>query len=171
MGSTQHTRIAAIFLVLAVCGCTGVSGDAGLRDALAAEANDLARALSAGGSEAAADALRVRLGFGDRADLDLYVTDPTQETAYFANSPTRLGARLERDVRCESPAPRIETLTLADPLPGRYRVGVDYPQPCGDDRGPVAFVVYFDANGRRATRRGSIAPGQFLAIALEVDVE
>ncbi len=142
-----------------------------LRDALASEANALATALAAESSVSPPHSLRVRLAFGAAADLDLYVTDPLHETAYFANTPTKQGAKLASDVLCDAPVPRIETVTLEDPLPGRYRVGVDYPRPCGDDRGPVSYVVYFDTQGRRETRRGSIAPGEFLAIVMEADVE
>jgi len=162
----------AAFLAIAAVACAGgPSSDRVLSDALAAEANQLARALAAEPDSTAAATLRVRLAFGAAADLDVYVTDPNQETAYFANTPTNLGARLLRDVLCDAPAPRVETVTLEDPLPGRYRVGVDYPRSCGAERGAVSFVVYFDTNGRRETRRGSIKPGEFLAIVMEVDVE
>ncbi len=142
-----------------------------MRDVLAAEANELERALAAEPDSSVARTLRVRLAFGAAADLDVYVTDPNHETAYFANTPTKLGARLAQDVLCDTPLPRVETITLEDPLPGRYRVGVDYPRACGDDRGPVSYVVYLDTNGRRESRRGSIEPGEFHAIVLEADVE
>lgn len=172
MRCRQDTLFVAAFLAIAVMACAGgPSSDQASSDALAAEANRLARVLAAEPESTAAVALRVRLAFGSAADLDIYVTDPNQETAYFANTPTKLGARLLRDVLCGAPTPRIETVTLEDPLPGRYRVGVDYPRSCGDERGAVSFVVYFDTNGRRETRRGSIKPGEFLAIVMEVDVE
>ncbi|MFP8880558.1 MAG: hypothetical protein VCE43_14535 [Myxococcota bacterium] len=162
----------AAFLAVALIACAGGAGShRAQREALAAEANELARALAAAPDSSAAGALRVRLAFGAAADLDVYLTDPNHETAYFANTPTKLGAQLARDVLCDAPAPRIETITLEDPIPGRYRVGVDYPQACGDDRGPVSFVVYFDTNGRRESRRGSIKPGEFLGIVMEADVE
>lgn len=142
-----------------------------MRDLLAAEANELELALAAKPDPSTPGTLRVRLAFGAAADLDVYVTDPNHETAYFANTPTKLGAQLAEDVLCAAPAPRVETITLEDPIPGRYRVGVDYPRACSDDRGPVSYVVYFDWNGRREARRGSIEPGEFLAIVLEADVE
>ncbi len=168
----QDTLFVAAFLAIAAVACAGgLSSDRVLSDAMAAEANQLARVLAAEPDSTAAGTLRVRLAFGTAADLDVYVTDPNHETAYFANTPTKLGARLLRDVLCDAPTPRVETVTLEDPLPGRYRVGVDYSRSCGDGRGPVSFVVYFDTNGRRETRRGSIKPGEFLAIVMEVDVE
>ena len=168
----QDTLFVAAFLAVVLVACAGGgSSDRALRDALAAEANELARALAAELDSPDPGTLRVRLAFGAAADLDVYVTDPNHETAYFANTPTKLGAQLAQDVLCDAPAPRVETITLEDPLPGRYRVGVDYPQACGDDRGPVSFVVYFDTNGRRESRRGSIKPGEFLGIVMEADVE
>ena len=79
---------------------------------------------------APAGALRVELAFGQDADLDLYVTDPLQETVYFANTPSQQGGVLLDDRRCDSPPPRIETVVFEHPPPGRYRVGVDYPRRC-----------------------------------------
>jgi hypothetical protein len=57
--------------------------------------------------------LLVRLAFDDVADLDLFVTDPLQESAYFANTPTRSGGRLLDDRRCSDPSPRVEVTALA----------------------------------------------------------
>jgi hypothetical protein len=160
------------FLVVMFAACAGDSGDQkSLRDALAAESNDLARVLVATPGTPTDGILRVRLAFGAAADLDIYVTDPNHETAYFANSPTKQGAQLAEDVLCDSPLPHIETVTLEDPIPGRYRVGVDYPRACAGDGGPVSYVVTFDAKGRRESRRGSIEPGEFLAIVLETEVD
>ncbi len=172
MKHPQHTRIAAIFLVAALAACAGNSGvDRAVREALAVEANELSNVLAAQTQAPTADALRVRLAFGARADLDLYLTDPAQETAYFANTPTKLGAELAQDLRCDAPAPRVETVVLANPPAGRYRVGVDYPETCSGDGGPVAFVVYLEMAGRRESRRGSIKPGEFLAIVLESELD
>jgi hypothetical protein len=160
------------FLAFGLVGCAGGSrSDRALRDALAAEANDLELALAAQPNAGSTAAVRIRLAFGAAADLDIYVTDPNHETAYFANTPTKQGAQLTQDVLCGAPAPRVETVTIVDPIPGLYRVGVDFPRTCGDERGPVSYVVFFDANGRREVRRGSIEPGEFLAIVLEAEVE
>src|SRR5262245_17500983 len=75
--------------------------------------------------------LRVELVFGAGADLDLYLTDPSQETVYYANSPSRVnGGRLEADLRCEAAPPRVETIVFAGAPPGRYRVGVDRAETC-----------------------------------------
>ena len=111
--------------------------------------------------------MQVTLRFGDAADLDLYVTDPLQETVYFANSPSRSGGALESDRRCDSPAPRIEVVRFERPPPGRYRVGVDYPERCRAAKDPIPFLVVVEAQGRRHERRGTIELGQFLPIVLE----
>ncbi len=112
--------------------------------------------------------LRVRLAFPENADLDLFVTDPTHETVYFANSPSRSGGALARDVRCGDPTPRIETVLFPDARPGRYRVGVDYPKSCDGDDGEAAFVVVIDGAGLTETRRGVSVPGIFQPIVVEV---
>ena len=88
-----------------------------------------------------AGSLRVRLAFGAQVDLDLFLTDPSYESVYFANKTSRTGGTLAEDVRCDAPAPRIETVTLRKPLPGRYRVGVDFPKRCDGGDGRAALVV------------------------------
>ena len=130
------------------------------------------QALSAALSDAppAIGAVRVRLVFPARADLDLFVTDPTQETVYFANSPSRSGGWLDRDRRCPDPAPRVETVVFPNARPGRYRVGVDYPRPCGEPGSEVSFVVAVEGSGPAETRRGTIAPGVFLPVVVEVEL-
>jgi hypothetical protein len=112
-------------------------------------------------------ALQVSLTFGDAADLDLYVTDPLQETVYFANSPSHSGGALESDRRCDAPAPRVEVVRFEWPLAGRYRVGVDYPERCRAAKDPIPFLVVVDAHGQRHERRGTIELGQFLPIVVE----
>jgi hypothetical protein len=132
-----------------------------------AEANRLAASLVAQASDPPEPGtVRVRLAFGAQADLDLYVTGPDHETVYFANSPGRAGGALERDLRCEAPAPRIESVTYASAGPGVYRVGVDFPERCDGGSEPVAFVVFLEtAHGREEARR-TVAPGHFLMIVM-----
>lgn len=115
-------------------------------------------------------AVRVRLAFDAGADLDLYVTDSTQETVYFANSPTRVGGRLLEDVRCDDPAPRIETVVFPTARAGSYRVGVDYPEQCEGGAARVAFAVRIEAPGIDDTRAGTAQKGRFDSLFLEVDV-
>lgn len=115
-------------------------------------------------------ALRVELHFGAEADLDLYVTDPALESVYFANSPTRLGGVLERDLRCDAPPPRVEAVVFETPPPGRYRVGVDFPQRCRLTASRVAYTIVVRGDGLRREERGEIDFGRFESIALEFDV-
>ncbi len=96
----------------------------------------------------------VRLAFGAEADLDLHVTDPLQETLYFAERSVRSGGRLEADLRCAAPAPRIEVVRFAEPRPGRYRVGVDFMRRCDDGVRAAPWVMSIDALGERRFLRG-----------------
>jgi len=157
-----------------------VSGCAAFRERETDQAARLSResaalaALLAAPSPASAPpgALRVRLAFGAAADLDLYVTDPLQETVYFANSPSRAGGRLDRDSRCQDPAPRVETVVFAEPRPGVYRVGVDFPEHCDGAHEPVAFAVVVDRDGRvLSEKRSAIMTLYFAPIVLETRVE
>lgn len=118
----------------------------------------------------AAGGLRVELSFGREADLDLYVTDPQLETVYFANSPSRQGGVLLQDQRCDMPPPRIETVVFAHPPPGRYRVGVDFPQRCRLVTSPVPFLVRVDAGEVQLEKRGEISFPSFLPVVLEFEL-
>ncbi|MEO2167209.1 MAG: PPC domain-containing protein [bacterium] len=134
---------------------------------IAAEFGQLRLALA--NDSPAPDTLRIRLAFGAHADLDLFVTDPAQESVYFANSPSRSGGRLESDRRCTDTAPRVETVAFPQASAGRYRVGVDYPKACTEPAAEVPFVVRVDGLLHDETIRGTIAPGVFWPIVLEVD--
>ena len=114
--------------------------------------------------------LRVRLAFGAAADLDLYVTDPLQETVYFANTPTQAGGRLERDQRCDSAPPRVETVRFPLARAGVYRIGIDFPKRCDGAEEAAAFVLRVEREGASEERRGGIAPLHFLAIVHETSV-
>ncbi len=91
--------------------------------------------------------VRVRLVFGGEADLDLIVTDPNHEELYFGNTQSRLGGLFDADQRCESPAPRVETVSFSPAPIGRYRVSVDFMIRCaaGVDTAPYRLVI--EANG------------------------
>lgn len=115
------------------------------------------------------DHLHVRLAFGAEVDLDLYVTDPSEETVYYANTPSRTGGALLEDQRCAHPTPRIETIRFPAPLaPGRYRIGVDYPRACDEERAPAPFAVAVDGPEGRTLHRGLARHQVFEPIALEV---
>jgi hypothetical protein len=150
-------------LVLSSGGCSGRAPDR--REA---SASALAGALGqAAAPPLARGELRVRLAFGEDADLDLYVTDPLHETVYFGNNPSRSGGALGADARCGAPAPRIETVSFPTPLPGVYRVGVDFPEHCSGRREAVEFLVSVETSDARQEKRGSIEPLRFLPVVLE----
>jgi hypothetical protein len=117
------------------------------------------------------EGLRVRLAFGAEVDLDLYVTDPFEETVYHGNTPSRTGGALIQDQRCVHPAPRVETIHFPAPLaPGRYRVGVDYPRACDEARAPAPFAVAVDGPGGRTMHRGLARHQVFEPIVLELEI-
>ena len=150
--------------------CALPGADERRRQALQAEAAALAADLDRATIPVAAGELRVRLAFGAAADLDLYVTDPLQETVYFANSPSHAGGRLERDARCGGPPVQVETVRFRPARAGIYRVGVDFPEHCAGRREAVSFVVRVEREGGSEEQRGSIEVQQFLPIVLETRV-
>ena len=107
-------------------------------------------------------------------DLDLYLTDPTWETVYFANNPSRTGARLLRDMRCGDVAASdglfVELAGMTEPLPGRYRVGVDFIDACHAAHAPVRFRVVADYGGVRSERVGTIRLEEFQPIVVEFEL-
>lgn len=126
--------------------------------------------LLAAGIEAPEGSLVVQLAFDASADLDLYVTDPLQETVYFANTPSRSGGFLDRDRTCKNAAPRIETIVFERPPPGRYRIGVEYPQPCGAEVA-APFAVRARHGEQRVERSGALPPRRFDPIVLELEID
>ena len=122
-------------------------------DALSARADAL-EAMLAAAERAPAGELVVRLAFEAGADLDLYVSDPLDETVYYANTPVRSGGALDADRRCREPGERVETVRFAAPLPGRYRVGVDFQHRCESEERVAPFSISIDANGERRILRG-----------------
>lgn len=127
--------------------------------------------LLAASEPAVTEGLRVRLAFGAEADLDLYVTDPSEETVYYANTPSRTGGALFEDQRCAHPAPRVETVQFPAPLaPGRYRIGVDYPRACDEAREPAPFAVAVDGPAGRTLHRGLVQHQVFEPIVVEIEL-
>jgi len=124
----------------------------------------------------ATSGLNVRLAFDGAVDLDLFVTDPLQESVYFANTPSKTGGRLLADRRCGDPDLRVETIHFPAPPPGRYRVGVDFHKRCQDseygssEQKDGLYHVRVDHAGESWTREGLLRPGRFEVIVLEVDV-
>jgi hypothetical protein len=173
-------RVHALFLAIAFAGCAAPTPDRLLASELMEqEARELAVALSLQPQPALAPGeLRVLLAFGGAADLDLFVTTPSQETVYFANSPSHTSADGSRgsqsgelllDQRCDSKAPRIEAISFKTPAKGRYRVGVDFPKRCDGGEAPVSLVVATVGSRDAKTRSLVIRPLEFSPIVMEFD--
>jgi hypothetical protein len=122
-------------------------------DALSARAAVLEARLAAA-EPAPGGEVVVRLAFEAGADLDLYVSDPLDETVYYANTPARSGGALDADRRCGEPGERVEMVRYAAPLPGRYRVGVDFQHRCESEERVVPWAISIDARGERRVLRG-----------------
>jgi len=127
--------------------------------------------------------LIIQLIFGEDADLDLYVTDPLLETVYFAKPGGKSGGRMSADVRCDTESgaletsrtdtvstPRIEEVRFDDPLPGRYRIGVDYPRKCEGGQEQAAFAVLVWHNGEQIMKPGSVTFEKFDVVVMEFDI-
>ena len=118
--------------------------------------------------------LRVLLTWNAPADLDLYLTDPTAETVYFANNPSHSGAKLVHDTKCDDVAAGgtfMEVAYVALPQAGRYRVGVDFIDRCTAPATPISYRVVAELGGTRREATGVLTLEQFQPIALEVDVQ
>ena len=98
------------------------------------------------------------------------MSDPLQETVYYANSPSRSGGLLESDRRCVHPAPRIEAVRFDAPPAGRFRVGIDFPEACAEGVERAAYVLAIERDGERTLERGEIGLLRFEPIVLEFDV-
>ena len=105
-------------------------------------------------------------------DPDLYVSDPQLETVYYGNTPVRSGGRLTRDYHCKSTGGdvRVEEIVFAEPLPGRYRIGVDYAHRCERASGAVVYVIEIHQAGERQEIRGISEPRVFAPIVIEIEV-
>jgi hypothetical protein len=119
--------------------------------------------------------LSVLLTWSAPVDLDLYVTDPSAETVYFANTPTHSGARLLRDARCRDShsaltASRVEIADLPEPRPGRYRVGVDFIDDCSSKTERANFRVAVDFGGTHREAIGMVQLAQFQPIVMEFEI-
>jgi hypothetical protein len=119
--------------------------------------------------------LRVSLTWAGPADLDLYVTGPSWETVYFGNNPGKNGGKLKRDVRCsdiqqDQPAPLLESISFPNPVPGRYRVGVDYIETCNGPDEPVPFRVVVEYGSARHEQLGLARHHQFAPIVADLEL-
>lgn len=164
--------LAACCVVLLV-GCEGGDAD---RARLMEQARERGVALGQvlrDGPPGNGEALVFRLAFDRTVDLDLYVTDPLEETAYFANHETDAGGRLVNDIRCDSDvgSPAVEEIRFDAPYPGSYRVGVDFPEACGGSDSVAGFAVSVRGAGEAHAVNGVIEMQRFEPVVLEFDLE
>ena len=121
-----------------------------------------------------APAVRVSLVWSAPVDLDLYVTDPSQETVYFANPSAQSGGKLGHDVACGGisghEGPWVEDVSWSRAPPGRYRVGVDFIQRCSSDVEKASFRVVAEVSGKRQEKTGTVLRERFEPVVLEFDV-
>ncbi len=122
--------------------------------------------------KAAPGALTVRLAFFPLADLDLYVSDPLQETVYYGNRAARSGGRLARDRHCKESGGeiRVEEIIFASPPPGRYRIGLDYPHRCVSNADVVPYVLTIHEKGGQREIRGLAQPVVFMPFVAEIEI-
>ncbi len=157
-------------LALLACGKSAPSDAelAAIDEQAAMLAQDLAAALVP-----ADGGVVVRLAFDPAVDLDLYVTDPLQDTVYFARHESRIGGVISADVRCDTQGPRVEEVRFAKLWPGRYRVGVDFPRRCDGARyaHPAAFAVEVNVNGKTHRTHGLVNLEYFEVEVLSFVVE
>jgi uncharacterized protein YfaP (DUF2135 family) len=139
---------------------------------LETRATELAQTLSL---DASTDpgAVVVSLKFDEDVDLDLYVTDPLLETVYFARHESRTGGVISADVRCDTTGPRVEEIRFANPWPGRYRIGVDFPARCdgSKSRAPAPYAVSVNANGTIHEAHGLVNLKHFEVVVMEFELD
>lgn len=99
----------------------------------------------------AARGLVVTLAWSAPVDLDLYVTTPAGETIYYANPRDAF----VRDARCADAGPRSEVVRWRTPAPGRYRLGVDFPEACTGDLREAPYRLVVDLDGGRTEHEGT----------------
>jgi hypothetical protein len=123
-------------------------------------------------AEPARPGVTVSLRWTAPVDLDLYVTDPVLETLYFANPRTASGGLLERDARCAGrvAGEQVERARWTRPPPGRYRVGVDFPETCSGRAVEAAYSLSVEVDGRREEMTGRARRGEREPAVLEFTV-
>ncbi len=136
--------------------------------ALTEQARELGSAFRATDTESGA--LSVQLAFESNADLDLYVTGPLLETVYFANHNSKSGGSIDEDVRCDTEGERLEEIRFENPLPGRYRVGVDFPEGCEEGILMAPYAVQVLHNGESQQVFGTVDLQRFEVVVLEFEL-
>ena len=157
-------------LVVVLLGCAQPEPEIEVtKAALDAKARELGTIFVDHGS-AGNDGLSVKLTFEGTADLDLYVTGPQFETVYFANHTSKSGGEISDDVRCDTQGERIEEVRFIDPMPGTYRVGIDFPESCDGTKAPAVYALSILHNGEQQQVSGSVSLQRFEVVVLEFEI-
>lgn len=90
--------------------------------------------------------LTVELNWEVPVDLDLFLTDPTGETVYFANREAKSGVKMGAMNGCEAVVNNqqqsfVESADISAAQKGRYRVSVDFIKDCGNSILEAEFRV------------------------------
>ncbi len=89
--------------------------------------------------------LIIELVWESPVDLDLFLTDPTGETVYFANRISKSGVRMGLESGCgeisKNPTSYRESVKIEKALLSRYRVSVDFIKDCGNTSLDAEFDV------------------------------
>jgi len=102
--------------------------------------------------------VQVTLTWHAKADIDLYVEDPTGETVSYSNTVVSSGGKLDRDNQCsnfEMSRPENIFWPEGGAPEGTYKVRVDYYEDCASV-GPVSWTVRTVVGGQAKTYTGTL---------------
>lgn len=105
--------------------------------------------------------IQVTLRWEGSADLDLAVTDPNGDTAYFSSPSTPSGGQLDVDSNAgcttsfRSPIENIFWDSGNNPE-GVYTATVSLYSRCSEGREPIPFELYISVNGNTETQTGTV---------------
>jgi len=106
----------------------------------------------------------VTLTWGKKVDLDLYVTDPSGETIYYAHDSSESGGKLDVDRKCSNidGGPLMENIfwPSGKAPTGAYTVKVNFFENCSNLPTPISFNVKTVINGNPTTFSKTIANEQ-----------
>lgn len=103
-------------------------------------------------------------------DLDLFITDPHDESTYFGNSPASRGSKLLKDSVCSmSDTTAIEIIEFPKPSQGRYRIGLDFPESCDNKIKEVPYLIVINEDGEQRSIQGQIELEHFILIVDEFE--
>ncbi|MCJ2544096.1 right-handed parallel beta-helix repeat-containing protein [Thermostichus vulcanus] len=95
--------------------------------------------------------IQITLSWNTTDDLDLYVTDPGQQTVSFVNPSIPSGGRLDVDANANCAGvitnPVENVFWISTPPTGTYRIEVALFQRCSQSTAPIPFTVTLRKNG------------------------